>query len=173
MPALVPVADYLRTSYEPYCEYVDGELRPKPPKDDESSSLLGALLVHLGARERVLELRVRPSRHLRISPTRYRIPDVSVFTRVDQQAATTIAPLVTVEIVSPDETWHELNDKIRDHLAMGVGTAIVVDPHSHTVFMASAQQPMHQLASPLRAQIDVPDRGTLEIDFDQVFADMD
>lgn len=174
-PALpfVSVGDYLRTEYEAYCEYVGGVLVPKRIPGDDHSSFVEALVFFISHQKRQLGLHVRPERHIRINETRYRIPDLAVFTQRDAQGTARIAPLVTFEVVSPDETWLELNHKIRDHLAMGVGTAIVVDPHSCTVFVATTQQPLHQLTSPLRIEIDVPNRGTLHIDFDQVFADMD
>jgi Uma2 family endonuclease len=170
---MLTVTGYLRTSYEPHCEYLDGDLRPKQPKDDAGSSLLAALVVALAAQDRRLGLRVRPSRHIRISPTRYRVPDVAVFLEVDKQVAATTAPLLTVEIVSPEDTSSGLLEAVHDHLAMGAETVIVADPHARAVFLATARQPLHQLTPPLKIQIEVPNRGTLDIDFDQVFADMD
>ncbi|MBL8217012.1 MAG: Uma2 family endonuclease [Bryobacterales bacterium] len=169
----MPVSEYLRRSFEPHCEYVDGELLPRQPKDDECSSLFAALVGALSRRDRALGLRVRPSRHIRISPTRYRVPDVAVFLDSDPQVAATVAPLFTVEIASRSEAWSGVMGRISDHLAMGVGMAFVVDPHARSVLAATPGQSLHQLTPPLKVPIDIPNRGTLELDFDQIFAEMD
>ena len=88
----------------------------------------------------------------------------------DQRFATSEAPpLLAIEIVSPTETWTELYAKVRDHLAMGVGTVIVADPRSQSVMVASQTKPLHDLSRPLLVEIEVPGQGTLPLDFDDIY----
>ncbi|MBC7927589.1 MAG: hypothetical protein H7039_18235 [Bryobacteraceae bacterium] len=63
----------------PYCEYLDGDLAPKSLPDEKHSALLYELMLLPGARASEYGLRIRPELHLRITETRYRIPDLAVF----------------------------------------------------------------------------------------------
>jgi hypothetical protein len=78
--------------------------------------------------------------------------------------------LFTVEIASLDEPWSALRGKVTDHLAIGVSTVIIADPYTRTVLVASQDRPLHELTHPLIVEIPVPDRGVLQIDFDDLYA---
>jgi hypothetical protein len=81
------------------------------------------------------------------------------------------APLLfTIEIASLDEPWPALRSKVSDHLAVGVSRVIIADPYNRTVMVASPDQPLHEMSQPLVVNIPVPEEGTLQIDFDQLYA---
>ncbi len=166
----ISVDEYLRTSYEPYSEYVDGTLIPKTMPGREHGALIKLLYLALARAEQEFPLDAVSERHLRVSPTRIRIADFAAFTLIERNPAALTAPLFTVEVVSQGEPWDELMAKVSDHLAMGVGTVIVADPRRRTVVIARQNELLHQLAAPLRVSIDVPGRGTLTLDFDEMFA---
>ncbi|MDZ4798612.1 MAG: Uma2 family endonuclease [Bryobacteraceae bacterium] len=170
---MVSVEEYLRTEYEPRCEYVDGELKPKSMAGDDHSSLQMWLILALARVERELGLVVRPERHIRIGNSRVRIPDIAVFLSVDKTPAAVTPPLLTIEIVSPDETFAELDEKLTDHLAMGTQTAILADPRRRTVMVARQNEMLHKVGAPLQVQIDVPERGSFTLDFDDLFRQLD
>jgi len=71
--------------------------------------------------------------------------------------------------VSPEETWGEVMAKKDDHLAMGVATVLIVDPDRRTVFVARKDEPLYQAGKPLHVRIDVPERGSFMVDFDDLF----
>jgi len=56
-----------------------------------------------------------------------------------------------------------------DHLAMGVATVLIVDPDRRTVFVARKDEPLYQAGKPLHVRIDVPERGSFMVDFDDLF----
>jgi Uma2 family endonuclease len=166
----VPVEEYLRTSYEPYCEYIDGVLEPKALPDRTHSRLQGLLVSLLIALEEKYGFEVYPELHIRTAPSRFRIPDVcALLSRPQDDRYAEQPPLLTVEIVSKDEPWQKLRAKIADHQRMGVSLVIVADPYNKTVMVARQDAPLQEIVEPLIVSVTVPDRGVLQIDFDELF----
>ena len=130
--------------------------------------LIGFLLVQ----EEMFGFESPSEQHIRITPTRFRIPDVSVLTGAPADGRypdDRTPPLLTVEIASLEEPWPALRAKLSDHLAMGVSAVIIADPYNRTVMVATQTEPLHELSSPLVVKIDIPDKGTLQIDFDELY----
>lgn len=46
----------------------------------------------------------------------------------------TIAPELVVEIVSPNDLWRDLQDKIREYFAVGVFQVWIIDPEIETIW---------------------------------------
>ena len=65
-------------------------------------------------------IRVRPELRVRVSPTRYRVPDVTVFNRdrpIEQ--ILTHPPVAVFEVLSPEDRIHRMLRKLADYEAMG------------------------------------------------------
>lgn len=168
----VSVEEYLRTDYEPSCEYIDGVLKPKALSDRTHAKLQVLIAAYLLSLEKRFGLDVLTELHARVQPTRFRISDVCALTkplRDGRYADVDSPPLFTIEIVSKGEAWTDLRDKISDHLAMGVPTVIIADPHSRTVMTATQTQPVHEISAPMIVNIEVPGNGLLRIDFDDFY----
>jgi len=75
----LPVGEYLRSSYDPDMEYVDGQLVERKVGEYFHSRLQALLTILLVSRERQQRYRAFISVSIRISPTRYRIPDVALY----------------------------------------------------------------------------------------------
>ena len=79
MLSAVPVEEYLRTSYEPDCEYVDGHLVERHVGEYFHSLLQSSIATSLVTRERERRFRAFIALRIKISDEpRYRIPDVCV-----------------------------------------------------------------------------------------------
>jgi len=170
----ISVEEYLRGDYEPACEYVDGVLEPKPMGDKKHSALQTELIFFLRGEAIKFSLWVRTELHMRTAARRFRIPDVAVFAYpVEGERFAENAPLFTIEVLSPEESLKTLRAKIADQLSMGTSLVIVADPHSRTVYTARPGLGFHEVAPPLTVSIDVPERGTLAIDFDELFRLLD
>jgi Uma2 family endonuclease len=121
--AQISVEEYLRTSYEPNCEYIDGVLRPKATGTKKHSRLqirLGALPEQLGY-EAGSELTVQ------VRPGKYLIPDVAA----DKHIADPYPDrpfLLCVEILSPGDRPGSTLAKCEDYHAWGVPDCWVLDP---------------------------------------------
>jgi Uma2 family endonuclease len=169
---VVSVEEYLRTNYEPHCEYLDGVLVPKAVPDRIHSKLQKLLILMLAAEEQKFGLDGLPELHIRITSTRFRVPDVAAVRTLpadDPYPTDQTPPLFTIEIASLDEPWPVLRGKVTDHLAMGVSTVVIADPYNRTVMVATREQPLHELKAPLIVMISVPEAGVLQIDFDELY----
>jgi Uma2 family endonuclease len=128
---LVGVDEYLATSYRPDCDLVDGELVERTLGTKDHSKLQRAVIVWFENRRRELRLSALPEQRVRVSPRRYRIPDVCVvqLPEPDEQIFTQ-PPYICIEVLSPDDSFPKLQARLDDYLAMGVPNVWVLDPPS-------------------------------------------
>ena len=123
----VSVDEYLRTSYKPNCEYLDGVLVPKA----FGTRKHGRVQVRLGA---MLELRfpqyeVSSELTVRIDGTHYLIPDVAVERRDEAQDPYPVLPIyLCIEILSPEDRKSEVWAKCETYHEWGTRYVWVVDP---------------------------------------------
>ena len=88
---------------------------------------------HLRRKESTLKIRVLPSLTIQITPTRYRVPDITVYDRdISQETpAVSTAPLLIVEILSPEDTMMHVRERVADYLLLGVAKIWIVDPQKN------------------------------------------
>jgi hypothetical protein len=75
----VPVEEYLKTDYEPHCEYLDGVLLPKSVPDRLHSRLQALIAAYLLSQEAKFKVQAVTEIHIRVSATRWRVPDAGAF----------------------------------------------------------------------------------------------
>jgi len=125
---LVSVDEYLRTTYEPDCDYVEGVLEERNVGTIDHSLtevwIIGWLIKNWEGRlQGLVECR------LKVAADRYRIPDVSVVRfPVQRQQVLTSPPYICIEVLSPDDTWGRLQERLDDYLSLGVPNIWVIDP---------------------------------------------
>ena len=126
---LVSIDEYLRTSYEPDADYVDGLIEERCLGQWDHSSWQGAIEAFFRAHAKEWNIRTRPEVRTRVSRTRFRIPDVLVVDR-DQaiEQVPTRPPMSVWEVFSPDDRMAKLLDKFADYAAMGVQEIWLVEP---------------------------------------------
>jgi Uma2 family endonuclease len=127
----VPVEEYLRTSYRPDCDYVDGRVEERNWCEYEHGRVQAGLSRIFGNREDEWSICVVLSCRLQISKTRFRVPDVMVLRRgqkVDRIVRE--APLLCIEVLSPEDTWAKMRARLNDYLAMGVEHVWCFDPEA-------------------------------------------
>src|ERR1700733_11643645 len=97
----ISVDEYLRTTYRPDCDYVDGQVLERNLGERDHSRPQMLLSAYLFAREKEWRVIVMPEQRVQVKPTRFRIPDVCVIHEdaPDEQIVTT-APLICIEILS-------------------------------------------------------------------------
>lgn len=137
-PVLVSAAEYLSTVYRPDCDYVDGDILERNVGEKDHSMFQGELLTWLNVRRQSLGIRALVEQRLRVSATRYRIPDICVYLgrEPDEQVFST-PPFICVEILSPRDTLTSLRDRIDDYLAFGVPHVWLVDPTARRAWACS------------------------------------
>ena len=131
----ISVAEYLRTSYHPDCDYVDGEVVERNVGELRHSFLQNILGAYLRDLSRSLRFRVATELRMQIGPTRFRIPDITVMLR-DQplESIPTRAPFLCVEIVSPDDRMSRILERVKEYLVFGVKCVWVIDSESRTAY---------------------------------------
>jgi len=144
---LIPVSEYLRTSYEPDCDYVDGEIQERNLGEQEHSDLQAQLLDLLRTPANKLFVRANPEIRLQVAATRFRVPDVCVRRReVPREQIIRQPPLLCIEILSPEDRASRVHEKIRDYLHMGVLEVWVVDPSARSIRIFKGSTMVEQAA---------------------------
>jgi len=130
------VEEYLRTSYRPDCDYVDGEIVERNLGETEHSDCQGRIYAYF--LNRCKQLRVYPlvQERVQVSSTRFRIPDVSVVlgSRPTEPILTS-PPFIAIEILSKDDRISQMQERIDDYLNFGVRHVWVVDPRTRRAWV--------------------------------------
>jgi Uma2 family endonuclease len=131
---LISVEAYLHTSFEYDAEYVEGRIVQRPLPQRRHSMMQSWLnrTLHTAGRQfgyRVwVEQRIRTQRQ----PARFRIPDLCVTLGDPGIEVFTAPPFLCVEVLSPDESGSELQNKVREYLSFGVSYIWVIDPATNS-----------------------------------------
>ncbi len=137
----VPVEVYLRSSYEPDAEYVDGEIEERPMGDNDHSAWQEAISFWFRQHARDWNVRVRPELRIQVSAKRFRVPDVTVLDRdrpVEQ--IVTQPPVAVFEVLSPEDSLQRLKRKLEDYRTMGIPEIWVIDPKDATYYRYEERQ---------------------------------
>ena len=125
---LISVEEYLRTPYDPDCDYVDGEVIERNMGEAEHAGLQGILLAVLYNQRREKDIHVFPELRVQVSARRFRIPDITVTTRKVSGRILREPPFLCIEILSPEDRMSRMEEKIEDYLNFGVGYVWLIDP---------------------------------------------
>ncbi len=142
---MVSVDQYLSTSYEPDCEYVDGQLVERNSGEKPHSRMQGELLLQLHDRAREFGMEALLSLRVRMSETRYRVPDATVL-RESQEDIVTTPPFICIEVLSPEDTMQYMQEKIDDYLDFGVPYVWIINPKNKNAY-AFTRAGMTEVAS--------------------------
>ncbi len=129
LPHLIPIEEYLASSYEPDLEYVDGFLEEKVMGERDH----GYLQIAIGAwffNHRVeWKIDVLAEYRTRTSKSRVRLPDVCVVWQgAKNERVRVTAPLLVIEILSPEDRPGRVMRRLDDFVAMGVENIWILDP---------------------------------------------
>jgi Uma2 family endonuclease len=135
---LIPVSEYLRTSYSPDCDYVDGEVQERNLGEQDHSDLQTRIAVLLSTPQNLEFVRVNTELRVQVKETRFRVPDVCVRRKTaPSEQILRHPPLLCIEVLSPEDTLSRTRQKVRDFLDMGVLQVWVVDPGSRSIMVWS------------------------------------
>src|SRR5580704_1172708 len=133
---LVPLAEYLNTSYRPDCDYLEGELLERNVGEWDHARLQGLLIRFLSNREKQLGILVVPEQRVQVKARRFRVPDITVLAGSRPASGIiTEPPFLCVEILSPSDRVIEMQDRIRDYLDFGVRYVWLIDPVTRLTFV--------------------------------------
>ncbi len=135
---LVSVEDYLRTSYSPDREYIDGRIEERNLGELTHGRIQRRLIVYFDLRSKELGIEVVPEQRVQVSPTRFRVPDVTVV-KTSQKLGEifTVPPHLCIEILSKDDTLDYMQEKIDDYLRFGVPYVWIINPRLRKGYVAT------------------------------------
>lgn len=133
---MVPLSEYLDTSYRPDCEFLDGEILERNVGEWDHSRLQMLLSFYLCGREKQWGIVVIPEQRVQVKPTRFRIPDITVLTATPPPGTRILRtpPFLCIEILSPEDRMTEMQRRISDYLEFGVQYVWLINPHNRQSF---------------------------------------
>lgn len=136
------------------CELVDGRIVPMTPTGDEHGTIefrLGARLVQfvdLRGTARVVGGEV--GIYTRRNPDRVRGADIAVISKgrlpgEPRKGFLDVAPELVVEIMSPDDRWQDVRQKIGEYFTIGVDRVWIVEPENRSVLVFTSPTESRQV----------------------------
>jgi Uma2 family endonuclease len=148
--ALIPVSEYLRTSYRPDCDYVDGEVRERNLGERDHSDLQTRVVFLLCLPENEKHVNARTELRVQVKETRFRVPDVCVLRKgAPREQIVRYPPLLCIEILSPEDTMLRMRERVRDFLEMGVPQVWVIVPELRSISVCSGDTMVEHTAGEL------------------------
>ena len=136
----IPLDEYIGINYRPDREYVDGEIRERNVGKYEHARVQALLARWFGNHELEWGAQVVTEQRVRVSPTRVRIPDVALLTLGSQPDVIVDPPLLVIEILSPDDSYSDTEERAQDYRTMGVETVWIINPKTRTGRMCSGAE---------------------------------
>ena len=128
---LIPVAEYLNTSYDPDVEYVDGVLVERNVGDWLHSLIQRNLILAFG--RRYPNIYAVPELRSQTKQTRYRLPDVCVLLAPPRTKYLVDAAHIAIEILSEDDRMSKMLEKLEEYAVKGVPNIWLIDPRLQRV----------------------------------------
>jgi Uma2 family endonuclease len=142
--AQITAEQYLDMTFEHDAEYVHGEIVERSMPDNVHSLIQFLILMEIGRLIQSHPLFPRPELRLRLEPRVYRIPDISVFAgKPPHESVPSTPPLLVIEILSNDDRYHDLMQKLEEYRLWGVPNIWVVDPLAKRLATYSTTGPQY------------------------------
>lgn len=135
---LVPVEEYLRTSYRPDCDYIDGEVIERNLGEYEHGRTQSNISFWLRGREKNWKVRAVVEVRLRITASRFRIPDLMLIdASAPREPVVTTPPKLCIEILSPCDTLNSTWERTKDYFSISVPFCWIIDPAARRGWIAT------------------------------------
>jgi Uma2 family endonuclease len=140
----VSVEEYLRTSYDPNCEYVDGALVQKPMPTWRHSRVQGRIFARIDSN--VPGYMVGTESTVQVSGSRFLVPDLAVQDASAVQEPYPTKPIVLcIEILSPDDSLNKTLAKCDLYHQWGTVNTWIVDPENHRAWQYTRGNPPQEI----------------------------
>ena len=146
---LISAEEYLRSTYKPTCEYIDGVLRPKPMPTYKHSKMEFRVCSLISQLDRGFE--ALPELTVQVREGKYLVPDVAV-QQIDklQQPYPKEPVHLCIEVLSPDDRFSDAMAKCEDYHVWGVKFCWMIDPEKKRCWEYEAGDRPQQVPTPGR-----------------------
>ncbi|MGO9436201.1 MAG: Uma2 family endonuclease [Terracidiphilus sp.] len=132
------VREYLRTSWSPDREFVDGRIEERNLGEKEHSIIQRYLTVLFSIKRAEWGVEVFPELRAQTQVRRFRVPDVLVVRSGEKfDRYVTQPPLIAIEILSPEDTMHAMQEKAVEYRLFGVEHIWIIDPEPRIAYRYS------------------------------------
>jgi Uma2 family endonuclease len=128
----ISLDEYLGMNYRPDREFVDGEIRERNVGKWEHARLQWLLAAWFFTHEKAWGITGSTEQRIQVSENRVRVPDLVVLAAGSQPDVIVDPPLLVVEILSPDDSYSDTQERAQDYREMGVETVWIIDPKTRT-----------------------------------------
>ena len=165
----IPLTEYLQKTFEPDCDYIDGELKERNVGEQPHGHIQSIISAIFRENRKAWSTRAIVETRVQTLPTRFRIPDICILRNSDpHDPIIRFAPYICIEVLSKDDSLSELQEKIDEFLKLGVAHIWVVDPWLRIGYIASTRG-FERLADGV---FTVPETA-IRIVLTQIFAELD
>ena len=167
-PALMSIEEYLHTSYSPDVDFVDGYIEERNLGEFDHARLQWLISAQFASSETDWQVTGVVEQRIRIDANRVRICDIALL-RADapREKVTKTAPLLCIEVMSPEDRLSRAKIVLGDYLRMGVEHIWLLDPMRRAAYTLDASG-LHEQEGTLS----VPDTAIC-LDVDALFARLD
>ena len=129
------VREYLRTSWSPDREFVDGRIEERNLGEKEHSILQRFLTVLFAIHRADWRVEVFPELRTQTEARRFRVPDVLVVRSGERfERYVTEPPLIAIEILSPEDRLTAMQQKAAEYRSFGVENIWIIDPEPRIAY---------------------------------------
>ncbi len=112
---LIPVSEYLNTSYRPDVDYLEGELEERNLGERDHGKLQLFFAVLFDKHRREWHLEVIPELRVQVREDRFRVPDLCILAaNAPREQFVRTPPILCIEILSPADTIQRMRERVRD-----------------------------------------------------------
>lgn len=163
------VREYLRTSWSPDREYVDGRIEERNLGEKEHSIIQRYLTVLFAIKRGEWGVEVFPELRTQTESRRFRVPDVLVTRTGDKfDRYLTHPPLIAIEILSPEDSLRFMREKASEYRGFGIENIWVIDPEPRVAYRYTSTG-LEEVQS---GELIVPDTP-IRVVLSELFAELD
>lgn len=130
---LISVEEYLGTVYRPDCDYNDGTIEERNLGELDHGWVQSHIATAINSRSKLTGLYAITEWRFQLTPTKFRVPDVVITQGKPREKILSRAPLVCIEILSPDDRASRVNARIGEYLDFGVPAVWLIDPEARSL----------------------------------------
>ncbi len=133
---LVPLSEYLATTYRPDCDYLEGQVLERNLGERPHAKLQNYFLFTFTLHRKAWAVTVLPEQRVQVKPQRFRVPDVCIARSSDpDDLIVRTAPLLCIEVLSSEDTMADMRRRAEDYRGMGVAHVWAADPWKRRAYM--------------------------------------
>ena len=127
---------YLRSTFEGDMDYVDGYLEDRNVGEWDHWTVQRVLVKLLESQEQTGGFQIAQEVRVQVAPTRFRVPDTCLIAAGSKpNRIIREAPLVCIEVLSPEDRLPRMRIKVQDYFNMGVPEVWIIDSRQRSVLV--------------------------------------